>query len=408
VPSLPPFLVAPAPAAVFAALPGARAVGGCVRDWLAGLPVQDLDMAAPFPPEDIARRLKAVGMRVFETGLAHGTVTAVLDRVPIEVTSLRRDVLTDGRHAEVAWTTDWTEDAARRDFTINAMSLDAAGALHDPFGGVVDLAARRVRFVGDAATRLAEDYLRALRFFRFQARYGGETPDAEAIAAIRAAVPGLARLSAERVWSEIKRLLAAPDPRGALELMAETGVLPAVLPEAGAASRLDLAAARGTTDVLLRVALLLPVGTDLGALARRLRLSGEEVARLRALHQVADAPEPGWLAEPGLTTRLRQWRARIGLRGAAARPSEVLLVAAANRPGPDHTALLDAVLGDDTDIPQFPLHGRDALALGVPAGPGVGALLAETRAWWLEDGARADHAACFARLRELAARNASC
>jgi poly(A) polymerase/tRNA nucleotidyltransferase (CCA-adding enzyme) len=162
--SLPDFLRAPATAKVLAALPGSRAVGGAVRDALAGLPVADVDVAAPFPPEDIMARLLAAGCKVFETGLAHGTVTAVWDHQPIEVTALRRDVLTDGRHAEVAWTTDWREDAARRDFTINAMSLGADGELHDYFGGREDLARGLVRFVGDPATRLAEDYLRLLRF----------------------------------------------------------------------------------------------------------------------------------------------------------------------------------------------------------------------------------------------------
>ena len=220
-----------APAAVLAALPGARAVGGAVRDALAGRPIHDVDIAAPLPPAAIAQRLTRAGLKVFETGLAHGTVTAVLAGEPVEVTSLRRDVATDGRHAEVEWTTDWREDAARRDFTINAMSLSADGALWDYFGGRGDLAAGRVRFVGDAAVRLAEDYLRALRFFRFQARYGRGAPDPEAMAAIRAAVPGLARLSVERVWMELKRLLEAPDPTAALALMAETGVLAAVLPE---------------------------------------------------------------------------------------------------------------------------------------------------------------------------------
>jgi poly(A) polymerase len=385
----PAFLADPAPRAIFGALPGARAVGGCVRDHLAGLPVQDIDMAAPFPPEEIARRLGAAGMRVFETGIAHGTVTAVLDRAPVEVTALRRDVVTDGRHAEVAWTTDWNEDAARRDFTINAMSMEGDGTLHDPFGGVADLAARRVRFVGDAATRLAEDYLRALRFFRFQARYGGDVPDAVAMAAIRAAVPGLARLSAERVWSEIKRLLAAPNPRTALALMAESGVLPAILPEAGAPTRLDLALARGVGDVMLRVALLLPVGTDLPALARRLKLSGEEAARLRALHATATVPEDA--CDPAAQ---RRFAALVTARGHAL-PGEVALVAAVETER-DLAPLLDLGPG-----PEFPLHGRDALALGVPPGPRVGALLARTREWWLAGGAAADHAACLDHLRRL-------
>jgi poly(A) polymerase len=394
--SLPDYLRAEGPQRVFAALPGARAVGGSVRDALAGLPVHDLDMAAPFPPEAIAERLVAAGFRVFETGLKHGTVTALLAGQPIEVTSLRRDVTTEGRHAEVEWTTDWDEDAARRDFTINAMSMGGDGVLHDPFGGQADLAARRVRFVGEADQRLREDYLRALRFFRFQARYGGDTPDAGAVRAIRAAVPGLARLSAERVWSEIKRLMAAPDPRAALRLMAATGVLPAVLPEAGDAARLDFALSRGVDDVLLRLAILLPVGTDITALATRLRLSGEEAARLRALHAIADAPGP----EERDPDALRGFAARARLRSEAALPAEVLLVAAATHPGEDHTGLLAAM--PPGPGPAFPLQGRDALALGLPHGPRIGALLAAARDWWLAGGAKAGHAACLDKLRQLA------
>ena len=399
--SLPAYLRAKAPQRVFAALADSRAVGGCVRDELAGLPVHDMDMAAPFPPEVIADKLKTAGLRVFETGLKHGTVTAMLGRSAIEVTSLRRDVTTDGRHAEVQWTTNWLEDAARRDFTINAMSMGLDGVLHDPFDGVADLVAKRVRFVGEADQRLREDYLRALRFFRFQARYGGDVPDAEALRAIRAAVPGLARLSAERVWSEIKRLMAAPDPRAALRLMAETGVLDSVLPEAGEPSRLDVALARGVGDVLLRIAILLPVGTDIAALASRLRLSGEEAARLRQLHSIGDAPAPG---EQG-SAALRRFAAAARLRGEAALPTEIILVAAANRGGADHSELL-ARMPDGLGL-IFPLQGRDALALGLPHGPQIGSLLAATRDWWLAQGAQASHAACLETLRQLAHRETS-
>ncbi len=382
---LPPALLEPAPQGVFRALPGARAVGGCVRDHLAGLPLHDLDMAAPLPPDAIAARLREAGFRVFETGMAHGTVTAVLAGTPIEVTALRRDLLADGRHAEVAWTTDWREDAARRDFTINAMSLDAAGTLHDHFGGAEDLAAGIVRFVGDAPTRLREDYLRALRFFRFQARYGRGAPDGAAVAAIRAAVPGLARLSAERVWSEIKRLLEAPDPREALSLMVGTGVLPAILPEAGAPARLE--PVLGARDPLLRLAALLPVGTDLPALSARLRLSGEELARLRALHDVA-ALEPRTDA-----MARRRMAARLRARSPRALPGEVARVAAAGDPAGPWPALFDLEPGAD-----FPLLGRDALAAGIPPGPDLGRRLAATREWWIEGGASATRAECLAQL----------
>lgn len=382
---LPPALLESAPQGVFRALPGARAVGGCVRDHLAGLPLHDLDMAAPFPPEEIARRLEAAGFRVFGTGLAHGTVTAVLDHAPIEVTALRRDLLADGRHAQVAWTTDWREDAARRDFTINAMSLDQHGALHDHFDGAADLRAGLVRFVGDAATRLREDYLRALRFFRFQARYGRGAPDADAVAAIRDAVPGLARLSAERVWSEIKRLLEAPDPRAALALMAQTGVLGAVLPEAASPAR--LAPVLEGRDPLLRLAGLVPPGTDLAALSARLRWSGEELARMRALHDVAALePRSDALAR-------RRMAARLRARSPRALPGEVARVAAAGDPAGPWAALFDLQPGAD-----FPLLGRDALAAGIPPGPDLGRRLAAARAWWIEGGATAGREECLAQL----------
>uniref|UniRef100_UPI0018DFFFC8 CCA tRNA nucleotidyltransferase n=1 Tax=Neoroseomonas rubea TaxID=2748666 RepID=UPI0018DFFFC8 len=254
----PAFLDLPAVAETLAALPGARAVGGCVRDALAGLASADIDIAAPLPPEEIARRLTEAGFAVHETGLSHGTLTVLRHGMPMEVTALRRDIVTDGRHAEVAWTTDWREDAARRDFTINAMSLGADALLHDYFSGRADLAAGIVRFVGDPDTRLAEDYLRALRFFRFQARYGRGAPDAAAVAAIRRAVPGLARLSAERVWMELKRILPLPDPVATVALMARTGVLGAVLPEARAEALAPLVARGAPADALLRLAAMVP------------------------------------------------------------------------------------------------------------------------------------------------------
>ncbi|MBL6076549.1 CCA tRNA nucleotidyltransferase [Belnapia sp. T18] len=380
-----------APAAVLAALPGARAVGGAVRDALAGRPVHDVDVAAPLPPEGIAGRLRAAGLRVFETGLAHGTVTAVLDREPVEVTSLRRDVATDGRHAEVAWTTDWREDAARRDFTINAMSLSAEGALWDYFGGRADLAAGRVRFVGDPATRLREDYLRALRFFRFQARYGTGAPDATAVAAIRMAVPGLARLSAERVWMELKRLMQAPDPCEALALMAEAGVLAAVLPEALDLTLLGRLVGIGApVEPLLRIAALLPAGAA-EAVAGRLRLSGEEREGLADLLSLP-RPTPG--DGDAVLRRL------LAVRDHASVLDRTWL-GEAEQGGEGWVALRQRIAA--LERPVFPLQGRDALAAGLAPGPSVGRLLAALRGWWLEGGCTAGREACLARLRELAA-----
>jgi len=392
---LPAFLTAPATAKVLAALPGSRAVGGAVRDALAGLPVADVDVAAPLPPEDIIARLSADGCKVFETGLAHGTVTAVWDHQSIEVTALRRDVLTDGRHAEVAWTTDWQEDAARRDFTINAMSLGADGVLHDYFGGREDLTRGVVRFVGDPATRLVEDYLRLLRFFRFQARYGKGAPDAAALRAIRAAIPGLARLSVERIWMEIKRILMVAEPVPALRLMAELGVLPAILPEIAAldiecVARLVVLGA--PAEALLRLAAL---GGAAPGLAARLKFS---LAETRALLFLQEAEKPGAAVD---AAEFRRWRARHD--AVALETQEAALWLADAREGATPLrATLRATLHTEA-APVFPLQGRDLLAAGATPGPALGALLARVETFWIAGGCVADHAACLAEAKRLTA-----
>ena len=228
-----------------AALPEARVVGGAVRDALAGRPITDIDLATPRTPEQVTKALQEAGIRVVPTGIDHGTVTAVLGERSFEITTLRRDVETDGRHAVVAFTDDWRTDAARRDFTINAMSMARDGEVFDYFGGIADLRAGIVRFVGDPATRIAEDHLRILRYFRFFARYSAGPADAAALAAIRAGASGLGKLSAERVWSELSRILAVPDPRAAVALMADLGVMDAVLPEGADAARAGTAGRSG-------------------------------------------------------------------------------------------------------------------------------------------------------------------
>lgn len=376
----PEFLDDPALAAVCAALPGARVVGGAVRDALAGRPVADIDLATPWPPEQVIAALQAAGLKAAPTGLAHGTVTAISAHRGFEVTTLRRDVATDGRHAEVAFDAGWREDAARRDFTINALSLTPEGEVFDYFGGIADLAAGAVRFVGPASQRIAEDYLRILRFFRFFARYGGGVPDPEALAAIAAGRAGLAQLSVERVWSELKRLLAAPAPGRAVALMDQTRVLDAVLPEGSTPERLaTLLAAGAPADPVLRLAAL--AAGEPAALAARLKLSGAEAATLVALRgpvPPADASEDA----------LR--------RALAETPGQVLAGRAwlAGRPAAFATRLAAM------EQPVFPLRGRDLRAAGMAPGPELGQRLDAARRWWLAGGCHADAAACLAEASQ--------
>ena len=385
----PAFLAEPGLGAVLAALPGARVVGGAVRDALAGRPVADIDLATRMHPDEVMDRLRAAGLKAVPTGLDHGTVTAGAGHRGFEVTTLRRDVLTDGRHAVVDYTGDWREDAARRDFTINAMSMTPEGMVHDYFGGVDDLRAGLVRFVGDPATRIAEDYLRILRFFRFQARYGGGAADPSAIAAIRAGVPGMARLSTERVWSELKRILAVTDPGAAVALMRETAVLAAVLPEGASADGLArLVAAGAPPDPLLRLAALLD--GDAAALAARLRFSVAERDRLLALRG-GDVPPPDVPADAADDATLR--------RALADTPADILI-------GRAWLAGRGAALRERLAAiprPVFPLQGRDLLAAGVAPGPALGQWLRHLRRWWMDGGCVADAPACRAELaRRLA------
>jgi poly(A) polymerase/tRNA nucleotidyltransferase (CCA-adding enzyme) len=303
-----------------------------------------------------------------------------------EITTLRRDVETDGRHAVVAFTDDWREEAARRDFTINAMSMTRDGAVFDYFGGIADVGAGVVRFVGDPATRIAEDYLRILRFFRFYARYASGPADAAALAAIRAGVPGLAGLSVERVWSELARILSAPDPRAAIALMAELGVLQAIMPEGADETRLAWLVAEGApADPLLRLAALLT--GDAGAFAVRLRLSAAERDRLIALRS---GPVPQLSDDDAALRRLL----------ADTDPGLLIDRSWITGGGASAWAALRQHLAD-LQRPVFPLEGRDVLALGEPEGPRVGTLLRSVRKWWLDGGCVAGRQACLTKLAKL-------
>jgi len=375
---------------IWSVLPEARLIGGSVRDMLCGRVVSDLDLATPEPPEDVQSRLEAVGIKVVPTGLSHGTVTAVIEGRPFEITTLRRDDETDGRHAVVSWTRDWREDAARRDFTINAMSCDRGGAVFDYFGGVDDLRARRVRFVGDAGRRIEEDALRVLRFFRFEARYGGEAPDGKALAAIEARVALLDRLSAERVASEVLRILVGPQVVRTVRQMEECGVLARIMDGARIDLLERLIACGGPEDAVLRLAALCEDGAAVG---RRLRLSNVRVARLGAAVGPGVRPEASddvlrrALVGDALPVLLdRTWLEQADLWGSASVEWDGVRARLAGMPRP-----------------VFPLTGKDAVAGGIKPGPEMGRVLRRVEGWWMAGGCVAGREACLAELRDVIA-----
>ena len=377
-----------------------RFVGGVVRDALLARPIADIDLATPSRPEEVMAALEKAGIRAVPTGIAHGTITAVVSApggAPrhYEITTLRRDVETDGRRARVAFDADWAEDAARRDFTINAIYLDPDGTLHDPVGGLSDLAAHRVRFVGDPATRIAEDLLRVLRYYRFTARYGDGYGDSPARAACRDAAPQLWKLSAERVAGELFRLLAVPDPVPALRMMQQDEVLAAILPEATRLDRLAqlVALEPPPPDPLRRLAALVALDADgAAAMAERLRLSNAERERLVGLALP-------WPFDPTGDERAQRLALyRLGTE--RYRDLALLTAAEGSMAEPRLAELLGFAAGQPP--PCFPLKGRDVLALGIPPGVRVGELLAEVQSWWEAGDFAADRPACLAHLKSLA------
>ncbi|GAB4223929.1 MAG: CCA tRNA nucleotidyltransferase [Kiloniellaceae bacterium] len=416
-----PWMTAPETQAVIAALSAegaeVRFVGGCVRDALAGRPVKDVDLATPDRPEKVLELLQSAGIKAVPTGLDHGTVTAVAGHHPFEITTLRHDVETDGRRAKVAFTDDWEADAARRDLTFNAMSCSPEGRLFDPFGGRADLAAGRVRFVGDPRDRIQEDYLRLLRFFRFQAHYGRVPPDAETLAVARELAPNLRGLSGERIRSELLRLVAAPDPLPVLELMIGEGLLAPILPEiAGTAvlRRLLALEVPERDDPVLRLAALLRPGAVVArAVAQRLRLSNAETSELLLLGDpAATLGEAAAVLVRGLDDpAVRHALATALYRHGAARVRVALVVAfvrlVAAEKATEATAtagLREALAAAEAWRPRdFPLSGADVLALGYPAGPDVGAVLRAVEAWWIAEDFAPDREACLKHLGEVAA-----
>jgi poly(A) polymerase len=385
-----PWMTAPATAAVFDALEAAggadcaRFVGGCVRNALIGKPIGDIDIATRLSPPAVTEALKAAGLKAVPTGVEHGTVTAVSASKPFEITTLRRDVSTDGRRAVVAFTDDWAQDAQRRDFTLNSLYAHRDGSIYDPTGhGVADARAGRIVFVGDADQRIAEDHLRILRFFRFLAWYGKGEADAAALAACAAGRAQIKALSAERVSKELLKLLGADDPRPSVALMETAGVLGEVLP-----TPINLERLAGLVGVeadqlfenepLLRLAALLPddqVGAQ--SFAERLRLSN--VDRDRLVAALSPTPElKSWMSP----REIRRAVYRGGARPFRDRAKLAWASAGRTATTPQWRGMI--ALGEGWVRPTFPFGGEDVIAAGVPKGPMVGQVLREVEDWWID------------------------
>ena len=395
-----PWMISPETRAVMDALGKARFVGGVVRNSLMGREVSDIDIATPLTPDEVTKRLEAAKLKAVPTGVEHGTITAISNGRPYEVTTLRRDVSTDGRRAVVTFTTDWAEDAQRRDFTMNALYADATGEVFDTVGGVADLKAGRVRFVGDPVTRIREDFLRILRLFRFHAWYGKGEIDKPALQACAAEKAGLRQLSGERIAKEMLKLLAAEDPVPVLRSMAATGILSEVLPGELNIVRLErLVAIDGTNffqpDAILRLAALLP---DRAAAAHeitdRWKLSNADRDRLAEIAGNTDKivsylsiKEVRKLLYKLGTARFKD---RVSLKWAED-PKETNFV--------QWRALL--AMADAWQRPKFPLDGGNVMAAGVPQGPLIGKILAEVEEWWIDSDFIDDEFSLAERLKAV-------
>jgi poly(A) polymerase len=390
-----PWMTAPETVAVMKALGDARFVGGVVRNALLGRAVDDIDIATPLTPDEVTKRLNDAHIKAVPTGIEHGTVTAISKGKPFEVTSLRRDVATDGRRAVVAFTTDWAEDAQRRDFTMNALYASAEGEVFDTVGGIADLQAGRVRFVGDPVTRIKEDYLRILRLFRFHAWYGkGELDDA-ALKASAAEKAGLAQLSGERIQKEMLKLLAAENPVPVLRVMAASGILGEILPGDLNIMRLERLAAIDasnffTPDPVLRLAALSPDA----ALADRWKLSNADRDRLDDLandkEKIVSYLSVKEARKLLYKLGIARFKDRVFLRWAEDRKESNFI---------QWRALL--AMADAWERPKFPLDGGNVMAAGVPQGPMIGKILAEVEAWWIDSDFIEDEFSLAERLKAV-------
>jgi poly(A) polymerase len=383
-----------------------RVAGGTVRNALLDEPVGDMDVATTEVPARVVELARRAGLEVHPTGLDHGTVTVVAKDgdgpKTFEVTTLRIDVETFGRHAQVAFTDDWTADAQRRDFTMNALYCDGAGTVFDPVGGFPDILERRVRFVGEPAERIREDFLRILRFFRFQARYGQGDPDAHGLAACVALQEGLETLSAERVRQEMLKLLVAPGAVPVLRVMVETGIAARILPTvhdlARVARMAEIDAEHGLEpDPVLRLAAIaLARPGDAATLRRSLRLSNAEYARLQHLAQsVPPTPSLRGNERRIVLYQMDPQGYRDAVRFAWSRNRSAFTTE-------DWAELLR--LPEHWAVPRFPVSGADLSSRGVPPGPEMGRILKRLEDWWMAAGFPADKHAVLEQLDALGAR----
>ncbi len=384
-----PWLKSGAAARVLALLNGdgeeARVVGGAVRNALLKIPTGDIDIATTALPDEVVRRAKIAGIKCVPTGIEHGTVTLVVDAQPFEVTTLREDTETYGRKAKVAFGRDWVRDAERRDFTINGLSVDAAGLVHDHVGGLADIEARQVRFIGDAAQRIAEDYLRILRFFRMHAAYGAGAPDRTGYLACIAGRAGLSSLSAERVRMEMLKLLVADGAEGAVTAMADAGLLLAIVggvtytgPFAAMISA-EQALGLAPDPVRRLAALAVAVTEDAKRVAARLRLSNAET-------KVLDSMGHRWWRLGGMDElRARQRLYRLGEEQYRDRLMLAWARSGENQDADDGAAYWRefAKLPQRWTAPKFPLRAADFISRGIAEGPALGHVLTLAEDAWL-------------------------
>ena len=392
----PSWMTAPQTSAVMTALNDAGAVqtlfvGGCVRNELMKRPVKDIDLATIHAPDEVIRRLQDAGIRHIPTGIDHGTVTALADGHTFEITTLRRDVSTDGRRATVAYTDDWGEDARRRDFTMNALLADGRGNIFDPLGaGISAIDQGQVIFVGEPDQRIAEDYLRILRFFRFHALYGRDEPDADAVRACAAASGQIKTLSRERITQELINILNVPDPSETLALMIANRILPELFDDDFDAQRFSrfctLQLQKNSVNVMARLALM--AKQDLSTAQNVLSLSSAQKDMLSVLSQLHGQLND--LSAMALRQAVYDYGNDI--------VTQVLLLNASAGAVIDSEAFH---IAQKWNPPKFPLAGQDVMDLGIKPGPSVGRYLKDIEIWWRQADFVPDRAACLARLQSL-------